>query len=456
MYTQKMEASGRQDTRAVSPAISVVLLVVIAVILAGSLFVVLSEFGDTASEPSPTAALSTVYETDSDNITFVHQAGENIDPAKLEVVGAKNWSAPENEIQAGDTIEVEPDPAADGVAVTWQEGETSTILASTASSESTSGTGFIDQPVFYNSGSHPNAQVEKPKYVEKRGQYAFVVFQTYPGYIVTYDVSDPTSPTIADTVETAAPNPNWLNGGYALSMSGDTLFVSQNGGSFTAVDVSDPTDMSVLSRVYTGGQGFDIAIKGDYVYIADTYGSLRVFDVSDPSNPSQVTTRSVAAGGVAVNSDELYVTDFSNDKLLVYDISSPGSPSQIGTYSPSFSSPVPVDAHGDTVYVQKYQGTKIDVVDVTSPSSPQQVETITTPAQIPNGGAVRVADGNLFVTTGATGNGHVSIYDTGNFSTPVKEYAVPGGPNTETGAVDGNYVYLPNYTDDGLTVVKIK
>jgi FlaG/FlaF family flagellin (archaellin) len=430
------------------------LLVAIAVILSGTLAVIVLGFAESARDPGPTTALSVVSDPNSDNVTFVHRAGENLEPEELEVVGAKTWSSPEGEIQAGDAIEVKPEPAADNVAVTWNDEQTSTILASTSASKRASA-GFIDQPVFFNTGSHPNGQVGKPKYVETRGQYAYVVFQENPGYVVTYDVSDPTNPTIADTVNTA-PNPS-MNGGYALSLSGDTLYVSQNGGSFTAVDISDPTSMSLRSREFTGGQGFDIATSGDYVYIADTYGSLRVFDVSNPSNPSQVTTRSVTAGGIAVNDDELYVTDFSSDEVLVYDISSPGTPSQITTYSNlSFSFPVQVDVYGDKMYVQKYQGTSIDVVDVTDPSSPSRIETITAPAQIPNGGAVRVTGGNLFLTTGSTGNGHITIYDTSDLSSPIEEYAVPGGPNIETGDIDGDYVYLPNYTDDGLTVARIR
>lgn len=449
-----MKPSDNWNTRAVSPVVSVILLVAIAVILSGTLAVIVLGFAETASDSGPTTALSTVSDENSDNITFVHRAGDNLDPEELEVVGAESWSSPEEEIRAGDAIEVEPAVAADNVAVTWNDEQTSTILASTSPSKIAS-TGFIDKPVFFNSGSHPDGQVGKPKYVEKRGQYAYVVFQENPGYVVTYDVADPTNPTIADTVNTAPNNQN-MNGGYALSINGDTLYVSQNGGSFTAVDITDPTSMSIRSREFTGDQGFDIATNGDYVYIADTYGSLRVFDVTNPSNPSQVATRSVSAGGVAVNGNELYVTDYSSNDLVVYDISSPGAPTQIGTYSVSFSFPVPVDAHGNKVYVQEYQGTTIDVVDITDPSSPSLIENITAPEQIPNGGAVRVTGGNLFLTTGSTGNGQVTIYDTDDFSSPIEEYAVPGGPNIETGDIDGNYLYLPNYTDDGLTIVRVK
>lgn len=311
---------------------------------------------------------------------------------------------------------------------------------------------FLDSPQYYDSGTHPSAI--KPKYVEKRGQYAFVVFQANPGYIGTYDVSDPTNPTLVDTVNTA-PNTR-MNGGYALTLDSNTLYVCQNGGSFTAVDISDPTNMSLRSREFTGGQGFDIATKGEYVYIADTFGSLRVFDVSDPANPSQATTRSVPIGGVAVNNDELYATAFQNDEVLVYDITSPEAPSQIGTYSPNFSFPVPVDTSGDKVYVQKLGGTQIDVVDCTDPTSLSRIETISTPAQIPNGGAVRVTGGCLFLTTGATGNGHITIYELSDFSSPIEEYAVPGGPNIETGEVAGDYVYLPNYSDAELTTVKFR
>jgi hypothetical protein len=317
------------------------------------------------------------------------------------------------------------------------------------------GNPFLSQPEYYNTGAHPTSQVGKPKYVERQGQYAYTVFQENPGYIVTYDVSDPTNPSIADTVNTA-PNNQSMNGGYALTLASNKLYVCQNGGSFTAVDISDPTNMSILSRVFTGGQAFDIARTGNYVYTADTGGALRVFDVSDPANPSQVTTQAVAvAAGVAVTNGTLSVTSFSNNELVLYDISNPGTPSEVGMYSTSFT-PGAVDVSGDTAYIQAYQGTQIDIIDISDPTSPQQTATLSTPAQIPNGGAVRVNGGNLYLTTGATGNGHITIYETDDFSSPVQDYAVPNGPNIESGDVQGNYVYLPNYTDDGLTTAKIQ
>lgn len=304
----------------------------------------------------------------------------------------------------------------------------------------------------YNSGPHPDGSVTKPKYVERRGGYAFVAFQANPGYIVAYDVSNSTNPVVADTVNVAG---GGVNGGYALSLRNETLFVSQNGGSFTSVDVSDPTNMSVLAYESTGGQGFDIATKGDYVYIADAGGALRVFDVSDPANPTQVTTRSVTAGGVSISGEHLYVTDYPNNQLRVYDVSSPAAPSEIGTYRTSFGFPVPVDVAGDYAYVQEYTGSQIDVVDISDPANPSKVTTITTPEQIPNGGAIQVAGGNLYLTTGQTGNAHVTIYSTDDFSTPIVDHAVSGAPAIGAGDVWGTYVYLPNNTNRSLTVLNV-
>jgi hypothetical protein len=316
------------------------------------------------------------------------------------------------------------------------------------------------EAVFFDSDPAPDG-IAKAKDVERDGRYAFVVFQTWPGYIVSYDVCDPTDPELAHAHYSASLGT--VNGGYQLAIENDTLFVGQNRGSFTAIDISDPTAMETLAHVGTGGQGFDVAAAGDILYTADT-GALRVFDVADPANPSPVTTRGIAAGGVDVEGDHLYATDYPNDQMVVYNVSDPSDPRQVATYGASFGVPVQVDVHEDYAYVQKYQGTQIDVVDVSDPATPTKVTTLTTPSTIPSTGAVDVLErvagdeligDRLVVATGDGDGSHVGVYSTADLSAPLAEHAVPGDPVLGAPDIAGKFVYLPNYTDRGLTTVQV-
>jgi len=318
-----------------------------------------------------------------------------------------------------------------------------------------------DEAKFFDSGSAPDG-VAKAKDVVRDGRYAFVAFQTWPGYIVSYDVCDPTNPELAQAHYSASLGT--VNGGYQLAIEGDTLFVGQNRGSFTAIDISDPTAMTTLAHVGIGGQGFDVAAAGDILYTADPTGALRVFDVADPANPSPVTTRGIAAGGVDVEGDHLYATDDPNDQMVVYNVSDPLDPRQVATYGASFGTPVQVDVHEDYAYVQQYQGTQIDVVDVSDPATPTKVTTLTTPSTIPSTGAVDVLErvagdeligDRLVVATGDGGGSHVGVYSTADLSAPLAEHTVPGDPVLGAPDIAGKFVYLPNYTDRSLTTVQV-
>lgn len=432
-----------KTARAISPVIGTVLLVALVVILSTTVFAVTGQIVPSLSTPG-TAAVSFDEGTNTGGVTVTVEHTGNIDQLIVETEHiSKKLSA-----QAGDSVTV---PLYDSKAHVFSVSDGSRTLLQTY--QASYGLRPSGAAQYYHSGPHPSSSVKKPKYVERQGEYAFVVFQANPGYLVAYDVSDSSNPTVVDTVNVAqAGGPN---GGYTLSIANDTLYVSQNGGSFTTVDITDPTEMAVESHVSTGGQGFDIATKGHYVYVADATGALRVFDAGDPANPTQVATRTVSAGGVAVEGDQLYVTDYPNNQILIYDISDPGAPSQIGSYSTSFAFPVPVEVSDNQVYVQKYGGSQVEVVDVSDPMSPSKVTTISTPGTIPNGGAVEVAGDRVFLITGQSGNAHISLYAADDLSTPIAEHTVPGSPQIGAGDVWGKFVYLPNYSDKGLTSVRV-
>ncbi len=135
--------------RSVAPLISIVLLVAIAVVIGSVVSVLALDIGADVDEPAPQAAMET--EQTNGTVTFTHHNGEPIDPANLKAVGGDidNASLPSDEIQAGDSIAVEPDDDAEEVAIAWKEGGQSATLARTpvtsGSGSSTSGGVLVEE-----------------------------------------------------------------------------------------------------------------------------------------------------------------------------------------------------------------------------------------------------------------------------------------------------------------------
>mgnify|MGYP000491685158 CR=1 FL=1 len=81
----------RTDDTAVSPVIGVILMVAITVLLASTAAVFFLEFGNgIGSSTQPTAAFETDYSqgnaSTSDEVTFSHQSGDNLDTSELQLV----------------------------------------------------------------------------------------------------------------------------------------------------------------------------------------------------------------------------------------------------------------------------------------------------------------------------------------------------------------------------------
>lgn len=93
------------DDTAVSPVIGVILMVAITVLLASTAAVFFLEFGNGAgSSTQPTVAFGTDYSqgdaSTSDEVTFSHQSGDNLDTAELQLVVKDAKSQSGNSISA--------------------------------------------------------------------------------------------------------------------------------------------------------------------------------------------------------------------------------------------------------------------------------------------------------------------------------------------------------------------
>ena len=153
------------------------------------------------------------------------------------------------------------------------------------------------------------------------GNYAYVTWQGgWTQYcdgpmewgVDIVDISDPTNPTILGSVETPG-------GASSVFVSGDYMYVGASSNckgsifsAFYVINISDPTNPTIVGSVDTpggGGESSDVYISGSYAYMADT--RLHVIDISNPTNPfifASVDTPG-AALGVHVSGNHIYMAD---------------------------------------------------------------------------------------------------------------------------------------------------
>jgi peroxiredoxin len=122
-----------------------------------------------------------------------------------------------------------------------------------------------------------------------------------------------------------------LSNAWGVRVRGTTAFVSDGLDGLAVVDVSDPRNPAVRSRVAIGGQARGLAVDGDIVYVAAGSSGLVLVDVSDLDDPA-VTGRGGAIPGTAMRVDVAdgyaYLAAWTDAR--VYDVSDPAAPAFVG------------------------------------------------------------------------------------------------------------------------------
>jgi hypothetical protein len=279
------------------------------------------------------------------------------------------------------------------------------------------------------------------------GTYGYVTGAnplSFRGSVFVIDISDPTSPSLVNTVG--------LSGrAFGLAISGSYLYVANEFDGLKIYSLSTPASPTLIGSIDTPGYAYDVAVSGPYAYVADAGSGLQVVDISNPVSPSIVGSVDTPglANGIDVSGSHVFVADEAGG-LEAIDVSNPAAPSIVGTLS------TPVNAHGVTVsgdhaYVAD-NGFGLRVVEITNPASLAIVGSVKTPAsssQSDSGPYGVAVDGSLaFVADGFGGLQVADISDPGSPAI-VGALFVAGGRSV---AVSGSYAYVAGA---GLAVIDI-
>lgn len=188
--------------------------------------------------------------------------------------------------------------------------------------------------------------------LDRSGDYVYI--SSFDEFLRVVDVSDPTQPQLIS--ETTLPFRC-----YDVSISGDRLFVSGQGGLF--FDISNPHSPILLASAPNSLiDFFDCTLVGDIGY-AGFGGVFYIFDFRDPSNPVVTTSGSGETFTEILSNGTHLFASRRFDGLYVYDLSDPLLPTLTDAYSIShiFS----MDLAGDEISLATVDLFLFDVSDPT-------------------------------------------------------------------------------------------
>ncbi|MGR3310440.1 MAG: SBBP repeat-containing protein, partial [Candidatus Brocadiales bacterium] len=260
------------------------------------------------------------------------------------------------------------------------------------------------------------------------------------------DVSDPTNPRQLDKFGTEVYS-------ESISVSGGIAYVADLRNGLQIVNVSDPEDPREIvvfetpawtSPLYTRNGGrlrsFGIYVADNIAYVANGGTGLEIVDISVPTNPTLLGSfdTPVWARNVHVSGNIAYVTDGIGG-LQIIDVSIPTSPTLLG----SFDTPGrawDVFVSGKTAYVADWFS--LEIIDVSDPTSPKLLSSHDTPGYARD---VFVSNGIAYV---ASGEGGLQIIDVSDCARVGVENCTNGLDDDGDGLVDCNDTDCPPCTPE--------
>jgi len=153
-----------------------------------------------------------------------------------------------------------------------------------------------------------------------------------------------------------------------ISLSGTLAGVAAQN-SVRIVDVSDPTQPTVVGVYDSLVLPTGVVVRDSYAYVSEIREGLRILDISNPVQPLLVGHLQTAfyAHGISLIWPYAYIAT-GDAGLTIVDVSDPSAPVEAGLYVPGF--PVwDIAAQGRYVYITGWNA-PIQVLDVANPTAP--------------------------------------------------------------------------------------
>ncbi len=250
------------------------------------------------------------------------------------------------------------------------------------------------------------------------GQYAFAT-ASWPGQLTAVNINNLNQNSPLSSTQTSSASLE--NGSNITIVGNDAFVVSKNrnastsinddgsGNSLTVVDISHPTDPTVVGTPIPDSNqlfgAYGIAVQGQFAYVASqgllpppqpqapdtSQGSFSVVDLLSMQIVGHIDNSSLTgnlangldhATSVATSGHYAYVTAFNAGRVTVIDTTTPTAPSPVTSLSDITHLPDPADlaVQGNYLYVaNQVNSDQFTVLDISNPADPQWVASITDP-----------------------------------------------------------------------------
>jgi hypothetical protein len=267
-----------------------------------------------------------------------------------------------------------------------------------------------------------------------------IAYVTGEGLLTAVDVSDPTTPTILDTLDPASAK------SYNVEVVGTYAYVADDFDGFNVVDITDPSNMVSVATLPPANEMLDIDIEGSYAYIADAFAGLSVIDISDPLAPVMLVSipTAKAAFKLWANATNVYLAEYGGD-VTIYDLTDPALPVEVASINVGPARDVMLQ--GDVAYVAAHtDGAR--TIDVSDPANPAMMGGVDTPEY-----SRTIWAAGDYVYTGDESSG-IQVIDTSNPYSPSVMGRVNTSGSSSTVAALGDVVYIAD-SAGGVNVVDI-
>jgi hypothetical protein len=198
------------------------------------------------------------------------------------------------------------------------------------------------------------------------GNYAYVADGANGLLIV--DISTPSSPTLEGHFHTAD---IYVEDVY---VSENHAYVADSGNAlFIIVDVSNPTNLSIIGNLYEFDFITGVHVSGNYAYVSQIFNGLVIIDVTDVSRPSIVGNLKLStdyAEDVYVSSNYAYFAGGYNG-LVIIDVSDPTNPSIVENLDTDGYT-IGVHVLDNYAYIAEEENGLV-IIDVSDPRNPSVV-----------------------------------------------------------------------------------
>lgn len=199
------------------------------------------------------------------------------------------------------------------------------------------------------------------------------------GTLTVMDVSDPSQASIVTTTYSGffgtLPIKNVVRGNYLY------VYYDNSSNNFKIFNITDPVNPVLAGSltVTPGSYNGDLKVMGDYAYLVRN-NSLYVINIHNPQNPYIASSLALVSGvtGLFIQDNFAYVAaGYGNRGLYIVDIRNPLNPVNRGNlvYGGT-NNPNDVAVKDNYAYVAGTEGSDIRVVDITDKDNPVEVATV--------------------------------------------------------------------------------